>query len=383
MCTCSALPVPGPEPDVRPAGLERTGVAAGRDLAIGLLAREPDLDVVRLARREAHVPSGQHHGAIRQLQALQHCLRVGDQRLELREGLLGRRELHELDLVELVLPDQSPDIGSIGSGLTAKAGRVGGVAQWQLPAIEDLGPIQIRERHFGGRDQKEIPVAGDLEQVLLELGQVAGAAQGVSVDQERRLDLDVAVLGRVQLQHEVDERPGQARTRAHQHRETRPGHPGRTLEIEDPECRAEVPVSLRLEREGRDRAPPPHFLVVVGRGPERDAGVRQVGQRHEQRVALAFDLIELDLELLDLLRALLIDGEDRRRILPLPLGFRDLLASGLLLALQTLDGRQEPPALCFELGEAVEIRRPFLPAALQAGPDDVQVIANESRVDHA
>ena len=37
--------------------------------------------------------------------------------------------------------------------------------------------MQVRQRHLGGRDQIQIPVAGDLEQVRFELRQVARAGQ--------------------------------------------------------------------------------------------------------------------------------------------------------------------------------------------------------------
>ena len=66
----------GAELDVRAARLERLGVAAGRDLAIRLLARQPHLDVVGLRRREAHVAGAQQHRAVRQLEPLQHFLGV-------------------------------------------------------------------------------------------------------------------------------------------------------------------------------------------------------------------------------------------------------------------------------------------------------------------
>ena len=182
--------------DVGAAGLERLAVRARRDLAVGLLARQPDLDVVGLGGLEAHVAGGQAHRAIRQLEPLEHFLGVRGQRLELVVALLGRRELHQLHLVELVLADQAADVGAVRAGLAAEARRVGGVLDRQQAAVEDLVAIQIGDRHFGGRDQVEVPVAVDLEEVRLELRQLAGAEQGGAVDQERRLHLGVAVLGR-------------------------------------------------------------------------------------------------------------------------------------------------------------------------------------------
>src|SRR5579862_1609335 len=61
-----------PAAGVHPPGLEVSAVRAGADLAVHALARQPDLDVVGLARREAHVAGAQQHGAERDLQPLQH-----------------------------------------------------------------------------------------------------------------------------------------------------------------------------------------------------------------------------------------------------------------------------------------------------------------------
>ena len=79
----------------------------------------------------------------------------------------GRGELHELDLVELVLPDQPAHVRAVRAGLAAEARRVCRVPQRQLAAVENLSAVQVGQRHFRGRDQEQIPVAGDLEQVLL------------------------------------------------------------------------------------------------------------------------------------------------------------------------------------------------------------------------
>jgi hypothetical protein len=71
------------------------------------------------------------------------------------------------------------------------------------------------------RDQVQVPVSGDLEEVLFELRQVAGAAQRIGIDQERRFDLEVSVVTRVHVEHEVDQRAGQPRTGPHEHGEAR------------------------------------------------------------------------------------------------------------------------------------------------------------------
>ena len=59
----------------------------------------------------------------------------------------------------------------------------------------------------------------------------------------------VAVLARVQVEHEVDQRAREPRAGAAQHREPRAGDLRAALEVDDAERRPEIPVRLRLEVE--------------------------------------------------------------------------------------------------------------------------------------
>ena len=122
-----------------------------------------------------------------------------------------------------------------------------------------------------------------------------------------------------------------------------------------PERHAEIPVRLRLEVEGRRLAVPAHFLIVLGRASDGHARVRQVRQRQQQRRALVLGLIELDFELANLLPARLARGKERRRILALPLGARDFVAGGVLLALETFDLGNQPPPPRLERRQLLEI----------------------------
>jgi hypothetical protein len=109
--------------------------------------------------------------------------------------LIGRRELDQLHLVELVLSNQPADILAVRTGLAPETRRVGGVLDRQIAAVEDLAAMQVRQRHFGGRDEVQVPVAGDLEQVGFELRQVPGPDERCRIHHERRLHLAIAVLG--------------------------------------------------------------------------------------------------------------------------------------------------------------------------------------------
>src|SRR6185312_17358323 len=91
------------EAAIHPARLEVAAIGAARNLAIGLLPGQPDLDVVGLARGEAHVAGAEKHDPVGEPEALQHGLGACRHALMLLARALGMRDRDELDLAELVL----------------------------------------------------------------------------------------------------------------------------------------------------------------------------------------------------------------------------------------------------------------------------------------
>ena len=69
------------------------------------------------------------------------------------------------------------------------------------------------------------------------------------------------------------------------------------------------------------------------------------------------DLIELDAELADLLRPLTVGLEDGARVFALPLRARDFVAGRILLALQTFELGNQPPAAVLERRQLLELAR--------------------------
>ena len=185
-----------------------------------------------------------------------------------------------------MLADQAAHVGAVRSRFASEARRVGRVLQRQLTPVENLFAMEIRQRHFGRRNQEQIPVARDPEQILFELRQVARARQRRAIHHERRLDFAVAVLARVQIEHEIDQRAREPGAATEQHGKPCAGHARGAFEIKDPECRAQLPVRLRLEVHHRRRAPAPDFGIVRSRLPHRHGLVRKVRQR-EQRARRA------------------------------------------------------------------------------------------------
>ena len=59
--------------------------------------------------------------------------------------------------------------------------------------LQDLVAVQVRQRHLGRRHEPEV-VLDVVVEVVAELGQLAGAPEALLLDDERRIDLRVALL---------------------------------------------------------------------------------------------------------------------------------------------------------------------------------------------
>ncbi len=242
--------------------------------------------------------------------------------------------------------------------------------------------MEVGERHLGGRYQKEVPVAGDPEQIGFEFRELPGGLERCTIDEIRWHDLQVPMLTRLHVEHEVRKRPRQPRARAEQNRKPRAGNLRRALEIENAESGTEIPVRLRLEVERRRFTPRAHDDVVRFTLTDGHAGMRQVGQRHEQNRPLLLHLIELDAELPNLLRPLTVGVEDGACVFALPLRPRDFVAGRVLLALQPFElGNQAPPP-GFERRELLELGIDGPAAVLHPAFHLVLVVAHERWIKH-
>ena len=93
--------------------------------------------------------------------------------------------------------------------------------------------MKVGHRHLRRWNQVQIPVPGDLEEIRFEFRQLRRSPQRLGIDQKRRLDLDVSVLARVHIEHEIDQRPREPRAGAHQHRKAGTGHLRGAIEVQD------------------------------------------------------------------------------------------------------------------------------------------------------
>jgi hypothetical protein len=110
--------------------------------------------------------------------------------------------------------------------------------------------------------------------------------------------------------------------------------------------------------------------------------VRQIGQRHQQRRPVLFDLIHLYFQLTDLLAACSVRREDGRGVEALALRARDFVTCGILFPLQTLQLRNEPAAPGFQRRNLLEFRVRFEAAISIASTHIFQPVAKHSWVEH-
>ena len=200
---------------------------------------------------------------------------------ELVVAFLGTREFHQFDLLKLVLADDAAHVTAIRTGLAAETRRVGAEADGQTIGVESFVAIQVGDGNFGGGDQPEVMFL-TLEEVVGEFGQLAGAEQAGGVDHERRQNLGVAVLARVDVEHEVDEGALEARADAPVDGEAGAGDFGGTLEIQDAEFGAKIPVGFGLEIELARLAAAADLHVVIGTAADGHGFMRQVRDAGEE-----------------------------------------------------------------------------------------------------
>jgi hypothetical protein len=195
-------------------------------------------------------------------------------------GLFGQGDGDQLHLVELVLAQHAARIAARRPCLGPEAGRPGGDPPGELPLLQQLPGGQAGERHLRRRD--EPAVVGGAEEVLAELRQLTGPVERLAAHKVGRNDLLIAVLFRVQVDHELRQRPVQARQGALQDREARARHAACRLELKAAKGLAELEMLLYLEGEGLRLAPAAHFLVRALVGADGNVGVGQVRDAREQ-----------------------------------------------------------------------------------------------------
>src|SRR5262249_20827018 len=135
--------------------------------------------------------------------------------------------------------------------------------------------------------------------------ELAGTEQASGVRHERRNDLGVAMFPCVDVEHEINKRPFQARAHSSEQRKSGTGDLCGTFEIENSERGDHVPMRFRFEFETGDFADAAHLDVLVFGQTDGNYGIRQIRHRGDeledllfygpQRIVFVFDLLRYSL----------------------------------------------------------------------------------------
>src|SRR6185295_7102415 len=155
---------------------------------------------------------------------LQDTFGIGGQRFKLVIRILRQRILHQLDLFKLMLADNATRVLAVAACLRSKTWRVSYPLHRQLGDIENLFAIVVSHRNFGRRNQIEVSLVIQPEQVGFKFRQLPGSKQRVAIDDKRRESFQITMLTRVQLEHKIDQSPLEPRARALKNGKTRAGN---------------------------------------------------------------------------------------------------------------------------------------------------------------
>ena len=104
--------------------LEGAEVGTGGNFAVSVLRRQPDFKVVGFGRREAHVAGTQSHASVGQFQFLKNDFGLASQFFMRLGGFFRMNNLHQFNLVKLMLADHAAHIATAGTGFGPVARRV-------------------------------------------------------------------------------------------------------------------------------------------------------------------------------------------------------------------------------------------------------------------
>ena len=298
--------------------------------------------------------------------------------------VLGPGEAHQLHLVELVDADQPAGVFAVRARLAAEAGRVRAVAARQVRASRISSRWMLVTGTSAVGNEEQI-VRRHVVQVVLELGELAGAGQRGAVHQIGRRHLLVAVLAGVEVEHEARSarapaaRPARAAAGTPIRRSWRPR--------EDRRMPSDAPSSQcgRGAKSKRGRLAP--GADARGWPTHRRRASRRPGnwapRAHAGRARSSISRSRASSALTSSPDALEPGHEVVGRLLG-PLPARHLLARGVPLGLERFHPHQQLASLAVELEDRVE-QRPDrrVAAAQQRGAARLGILAQALEVDHA
>ncbi len=285
------------------------------------------------------------------------------------------REREHLDLVELVDAEDPPGVAAGRAGLAPEAGGDAAVPARQVLGGEDLVAVQAGERDLGGADQVQVVVGGGVDRGPVG-GKEARAPHGLLPHQHGGHDRrEPGGLDPVERQRH--QRHLHAHQRAEQVGEAAAGHARRGLQVEGPGGAGQLHVVARREPEGRRLADPAQLdgilLAPVGR-----VRLGEVGQRHQQPVAIGLEVAQLGLQRRELVAQAPGLGLLGGAVATLAPRLANRLADAGALRAGRLDARAEPAGVLVQPEQALDLAAGASPRqvrgdALRLGADQLQV----------
>ncbi len=252
-----------------------------------------------------------------------------------------------------MLPDQASRISAMRTRLFAKTGGIGRVADRQIGYRQNLVPVNVSHRHFGGGDQEEIRII-QMKEIVFKLRELSRPRHGVPVYHKGWQNFNIIVVVSVQVEHEVYQCPFQACTGPPQQGKTGSGKLYGPLEIEHAELLANLPVGLGLELELTGFTPGTQLAIIVFAGAKGTIFVRQIGQSQQQPLQLGLDALEFLVELLDAFGDFLHAG-DFALHLALILGLADQSRNLVALGFEGLPFTEQSPATGVQFNKGSQI----------------------------
>src|SRR4051794_369694 len=147
--------------------------------------------------------------------------------------------------------------------------------------------MEISYRHLGGGREEHLAVLEAIH-VILKFRELRGADHAIAPDEERRAHLQVTVLARVQVEHELNEGALEPRTLAGEADEAAAAQLRGAFRIEQFQRGADGDVIADFSLEARLLAPGAHDRIVARFAANRRGGVREIRDLEEEILLLLF-----------------------------------------------------------------------------------------------
>jgi hypothetical protein len=223
-------------------------------------------------------------------------LGVPGHQLVLPRRVVGARVPDQLDLVELMHPEDAACVLPRCTGLTPEARGIRDEPLRKGLPFQDFIPVQVGDRDFGRGNQEDL-FAADRVKIFLELGELAGARHRGAIDENRRPDFLIAALS-MEVDEEAHQRANEPGPVAAEDGEPGTADLRRASEIDEPVLLGDLPVRTNAFR--RSRSAPLAHDDVVRLVPLRDVREGEVWNVEKDLLDRDFDLAKLSLKSCDL-----------------------------------------------------------------------------------